>query len=56
MKFYMRPDLIRRKLSKSEGRAELLEMLGGAMVLKEIVKSSVLRKVPQVKLGKIATV
>jgi radical SAM superfamily enzyme YgiQ (UPF0313 family) len=56
MKFYMRPDLIRRKLSKSEGRAELLEMLGGAVVLKEIVKSSVMRRVPQVGLGKIATV
>jgi anaerobic magnesium-protoporphyrin IX monomethyl ester cyclase len=56
MKFYMRPDLIRRKLSKSEGREELLEMLGGATVLSEIVKSTVMRRVPQVGLGKIATV
>jgi len=56
MKFYLRPDLIRRKLSKSEGREELLEMLGGATVLTEIVKSSVMRRVPQVGLGKIATV
>ena len=56
MKFYLRPDLIRRKLSKSEGREELMEMLGGATVLSEIVKSSVMRRVPQVRLGKIATV
>ncbi len=56
LKFYMRPDLIRRKLSKSEGRDELVEMLGGATVLSEIVKSTVLRRVPQVRLGKIATV
>lgn len=56
LKFYMRPDLIRRKLSKSEGRDELVEMMGGATVLSEIVKSTVLRRVPQVRLGKIATV
>jgi radical SAM superfamily enzyme YgiQ (UPF0313 family) len=56
LKFYMRPDLIRRKLSKSEGRAELLEMMGGATVLGEIVKSTVLRRVPQVRLGKLGTV
>ena len=56
MKFYMRPDLIRRKLSKSEGREELKEMLGGATVLTEIVKSTIMRRVPSVGLGKIATV
>jgi anaerobic magnesium-protoporphyrin IX monomethyl ester cyclase len=56
LKFYMRPDLIRRKFSKSEGREELLEMLGGATVLGEIVKSTVLRRIPEVGLGKIATV
>jgi anaerobic magnesium-protoporphyrin IX monomethyl ester cyclase len=56
MKFYMRPDLIRRKLSKSEGRAELLEMVGGAQVLTEIVKSTVLKRIPSVGIGKWATV
>ena len=56
LKFYMRPDLIRRKLSKAEGREELMEMLGGATVLSEIVKSTVLKKIPEVRLGKIATV
>jgi len=56
LKFYMRPDLIRRKFSKSEGREELMEMLGGATVLGEIVKSTVLRRIPEVGLGKIATV
>lgn len=56
LKFYMRPDLIRRKLSKSEGRDELLEMLGGATVLAEIVKSTVLKRIPSVGLGKWATV
>ena len=56
MKFYLRPDLIRRKLSKAEGRAELMEMLGGATVLTEIVKSTLLKKIPQVGVGKIATV
>jgi anaerobic magnesium-protoporphyrin IX monomethyl ester cyclase len=56
MKFYLRPDLIRRKLSKSEGREELLEMLGGATVLSEIVKSTVMRTIPRVGLGKWATV
>jgi len=56
MKFYMRPDLIRRKLSKSEGREELMEMLGGATVLSEIVKSTVLKRIPQVGLGKWGTV
>jgi len=56
LKFYMRPDLIRRKLSKSEGRDELMEMMGGATVLSEIVKSTVLRRIPEVRLGKIATV
>jgi len=56
MKFYLRPDLIRRKLSKSEGREELLEMLGGATVLSEIVKSTVFKRIPKVGLGKWATV
>ena len=56
MKFYMRPDLIRRKLSKSEGREELLEMLGGATVLGEIIKSTVRKAVPRVGIGKWATV
>jgi anaerobic magnesium-protoporphyrin IX monomethyl ester cyclase len=56
MKFYLRPDLIRRKLSKSEGREELLEMAGGAYVLGEIIKSSLKRAIPQVGLGKWGTV
>ncbi len=56
MSFYLRPDLIRRKLSKSEGRAELLEMLGGVTVLSEIVKSTVLKKIPSVGIGKWGTV
>lgn len=56
MKFYLRPDLIRRKLSKVEGRAELLEMAGGAVVLSEIIKSSLKRAIPQVGLGKWGTV
>ena len=56
MKFYLRPDLIRRKLSKAEGRAELLEMAGGATVLSEIVKSTLLKRIPSVGIGKWATV
>ncbi len=56
LKFYMRPDLIRRKWSRAEGRDELMEMLGGATVLSEIVKSTVLKRIPEVGLGKIATV
>jgi len=56
LKFYLRPDLIRRKFSKSEGREELMEMMGGATVLSEIVKSTLLKRIPEVKLGKIATV
>ena len=56
MKFYLRPDLIRRKLSKAEGRAELMEMAGGATVLSEIVKSTVLKRIPSVGIGKWATV
>ena len=56
MKFYLRPDLIRRKLSKSEGREELMEMLGGATVLGEIIKSTVLKRIPEVGLGKWGTV
>ena len=56
MKFYLRPDLIRRKLSKAEGREELMEMLGGATVLSEIVKSQVMKAVPRVGLGKWGTV
>jgi anaerobic magnesium-protoporphyrin IX monomethyl ester cyclase len=56
MKFYLRPDLIRRKLSKTEGRAELLEMAGGAQVLGEIIKSTLRRAVPKVGIGKWATV
>jgi anaerobic magnesium-protoporphyrin IX monomethyl ester cyclase len=56
MSFYLRPDLIRRKLSKSEGRAELLEMLSGATVLSEIVKAQVLKRIPRVGLGKWGTV
>ena len=54
--FYLRPDLIRRKLSKSEGRAELLEMAGGAQVLGEIIKSTLVKAVPRVGIGKWATV
>lgn len=56
MNFYLRPDLIRRKLSKSEGREELMEMLGGVTVLSEIVKSTVLRRIPSVGFGKWNTV
>ena len=56
MKFYLRPDLIRRKFSKAEGREELLEVMSGATVLSEIVKSTVLKRIPEVGLGKIATV
>ncbi|MCB9746311.1 MAG: B12-binding domain-containing radical SAM protein [Alphaproteobacteria bacterium] len=56
LKFYMRPDLIRRKFSRAEGREELLEMLGGTTVLTEIVKATLLKRIPQVGLGKIATV
>ena len=56
MKFYLRPDLIRRKLSKSGGRAELLEMAGGAQVLGEIIKSTLVKAVPRVGIGKWATV
>ena len=56
MNFYLRPDLIRRKLSKSEGREELMEMLGGATVLSEIVKAQLLKRIPQVGLGKWGTV
>jgi radical SAM superfamily enzyme YgiQ (UPF0313 family) len=56
MKFYLRPDLIRRKLSKAEGRAELMEMAGGATVLSEIVKSILLKWIPSVGIGKWATV
>ena len=48
MKFYLRPDLIRRE--------ELLEMAGGAQVLGEIIKSTVRRAIPQVGIGKWATV
>jgi hypothetical protein len=33
-----------------------MEMLGGATVLSEIVKSTVLKRIPEVGLGKIATV
>jgi crotonobetainyl-CoA:carnitine CoA-transferase CaiB-like acyl-CoA transferase len=56
MKFYLRPDLIRRKLSKAEGRAELMEMAGGATVLSEIVKSTLFKRIPSVGIGKWATV
>lgn len=56
MNFYLRPDLIRRKLSKSEGRAELMEMLSGATVLTEIVKAQMLKRIPRVGLGKWGTV
>jgi radical SAM superfamily enzyme YgiQ (UPF0313 family) len=56
LNFYLRPDLLRRKLSKSEGREELMEMLGGATVLTEIVKSTVLKRIPSVGIGKWGTV
>ena len=56
LKFYLRPDLIRRKLSLSNGREELMEMASGAVVLSEIVKSTMLKKVPRVGLGKWGTV
>ncbi len=56
MNFYLRPDLIRRKLSKSEGRDELLEMLGGATVLSEIMKAHLFKRIPRVGIGKWGTV
>lgn len=56
LNFYLRPDLIRRKLSKSEGREELMEMLGGVTVLSEIVKSTVTKAIPSVGIGKWNTV
>ena len=56
LNFYLRPDLIRRKISKSEGREELMEMLGGATVLSEIVKSTLFKRIPSVGIGKWATV
>ena len=56
LNFYLRPDLIRRKLSKSEGREELMEMLGGVTVLSEIVKSTLTKAIPSVGLGKWGTV
>ncbi len=55
-RFYLRPDLIRRKLSKTESREELMEMAGGAVVLKEILKTQLLRRKPRVEAGKLATV
>jgi len=54
--FYLRPDLLRRKLSKTESREELTEMLGGAVVFGEIIKAAALKRVPQVGRGDIATV
>lgn len=56
LNFYMRPDLLRRKFSKAEGREELLEMVGGATVLGEIVKSTLLKRIPSVGIGKWGTV
>jgi radical SAM superfamily enzyme YgiQ (UPF0313 family) len=56
MNFYLRPDLIRRKLSKSEGREELMEMLGGVTVLSEILKSTLTKAIPSVGIGKWGTV
>ena len=56
MKFYLRPDLIRRKFSRAEGREELAEMMGGAVVLSEIVKSTLFKRIPSVGLGKWNTV
>ena len=56
LKFYLRPDLIRRKLSLSNGREELMEMASGAVVLSEIVKSTMLKRVPRVGFGKWGTV
>ncbi|MFH1463797.1 MAG: radical SAM protein [Pseudomonadota bacterium] len=54
--FYLEPDLLRRKLSKTESREELVEMLGGAVVFTEILKAAALKRVPQVGRGKLATV
>lgn len=56
MNFYLRPELIRRKLSKAEGREELAEMLGGATVLSEILKAQLMKAIPSVGLGKWGTV
>ncbi len=56
MKFYLRPDLLRRKLSKTGSREELAELLSGAVVFKEILKTSLLGRVPWVGKGKIAAV
>jgi radical SAM superfamily enzyme YgiQ (UPF0313 family) len=54
--FYLRPDLLRRILSKTGSREELREMLGGAVVFSEILKTAALRRVPRVGRGKLATV
>ncbi|MBN1336874.1 MAG: radical SAM protein [Deltaproteobacteria bacterium] len=54
--FYLRPELVLRKIARSEDWREIREMLGGAVVLSEIVKSTALRRVPQAHVGKIATV
>lgn len=56
LEFYLRPDLLRRKLSLADGRAQLLELGGGALVLAEIYKSTLLRRVPHARVGKVATV
>jgi anaerobic magnesium-protoporphyrin IX monomethyl ester cyclase len=56
MRFYLQPDLIRRKLSTSENIGTFLEMADGAYVLSEIVKSTLLKRVPKVGLGRRGTV
>jgi radical SAM superfamily enzyme YgiQ (UPF0313 family) len=56
MRFYLRPELIRRKLSVSESLGTLLEMADGAYVLSEILKGTLLKRVPRVALGKSGTI
>ncbi len=56
LSFYLRPDLVRRKLSMTSSRRELLDMLGGVQVLGDIVKTTLLKRVPRTGTGKLATV
>ena len=46
MKFYLRRSHPSKAL-QSEGREEPFEMLGGATVLSEIIKSTVMRTIPR---------
>ncbi len=54
--FYLRPELLLRKVARSEDWGEIREMLSGAVVLSEIVKATALRRVPRAGVEHIATV